>query len=186
MLTGARVGNYDIIEKLGEGGMGEVARDLPALRAASERAIALNPLNTGVLAWVGMALSWAGDWERGVELVRRVMDYNAYHAGWFHFITSSHFFYLRRFEDSLLEAKRINMPQFQWMHFDTLTIAGHLGRRADAVAAAEALKRLNPELLDVEYARRSQKHWYWLDELTELRLEGLRKALTLMDTQAAG
>ena len=29
------------------------ARGLPALRAASDRALALNPLNTGVLTWVG-------------------------------------------------------------------------------------------------------------------------------------
>jgi serine/threonine protein kinase/tetratricopeptide (TPR) repeat protein len=161
------------------------ARDLAALRAASDRAIALNPLNTGVLAWVGMALSWAGDWERGVELVRRVMTYNAYHAGWFHFITSSHFFFLRRFEEALTEAKRINMPQFQWMHFDTVTIAGHLGRRADAQAAVDALRRINPDLLNVDCARRAMEHWYWIDELTELRLDGLRKALALADAPAA-
>jgi serine/threonine protein kinase len=157
------------------------ARDLPALRAASDRAIALNPLNTGVLAWVGMALSWAGDWERGVELVRRVMSYNAYHAGWFHFITSSHFFYLRRFEEALSEAKRINMPYLPWLHFDTATIAGHLGRRADAQAAIDALRRVNPNLLNVEHARQGMRHWYWIDELTELRLEGLQKALALVD-----
>jgi serine/threonine protein kinase len=160
------------------------ARDLPALRAASERAIALNPVNTGVLAWVGMALSWAGDWERGVELVRRVMTYNAYHAGWFYFITSSHLFYLRRFEEALSDVKRINMPQFQWMHFDTATIAGHLGRRADAQAAVDALRRINPDLLNLDYAERAMRHWYWIDELTELRLEGLRKALSLADAPA--
>jgi hypothetical protein len=27
-------------------------------------------------------------------------------------------------------------------------------------------------------------HWYWMDELTELRLEGLRKALAMVDTPA--
>jgi tetratricopeptide (TPR) repeat protein len=157
------------------------ARDLPALRAASDRTIALNPMNSGVLAWVGMALSWAGDWERGVELVRRVMTYDTYHAGWFYFITSSHLFFLRRFEEALIEVKRINMPQFQWMHFDTATIAGHLGRRADAQAAIDALRRVNPELLNVDYARRAMEHWYWISDLTELRLEGLQKALALLD-----
>jgi tetratricopeptide (TPR) repeat protein len=157
------------------------ARDLPALRAASDRATTLNPLNTGVLAWVGMALSWAGDWDKGVELVRRVMTYDANHAGWFHFITSSHLFYERRFEEALADVKRINMPQFQWVHFDAATIAGHLGRRADAEAAVGALRRINPALLNEEHARRAMQHWYWIDELTELRLEGLRKALALID-----
>jgi hypothetical protein len=28
------------------------------------------------------------------------------------------------------------------------------------------------------------RHWYWIDELTELRLEGLRKALALVDDPA--
>jgi TolB-like protein len=159
-------------------------RDLPALRAACDRVIALNPLNTGALAWVAMTLSWAGDWERGVELVRRVMTYNAHHAGWFHFITSSHLFYLRRFEEALAEAKRINMPHFPWLHFDTATIAGHLGRRADARSAVDALRRISPELLDLDYARRAMEHWYWIDELTELRLDGLKKALALIDAPA--
>lgn len=131
-----------------------------------------------------MALSWAGDWERGVELVRRVMTYDAHHAGWFHFVTSSHLFFLRRFEEALIEVKRINMRHFQWMHFDTATVAGHLGRRADAQAAIDALRRINPDLLNLEHARRVMVHWYWIDELTELRLEGLRKALTMVDAPA--
>ncbi len=42
------------------------------------------------------------------------MTYNPHHAGWFHFIVENHFMYLRRFEDALTEAKRINMPHFQW------------------------------------------------------------------------
>jgi serine/threonine protein kinase len=161
------------------------ARDLPALRAASDRAIALNPLNTAVLAWVGMALSWAGDWERGVELVRRAMTYSPYPAGWFHFITSSHFFLLRRFEEALTENKRINMPHLQWMHFDAATIAGHLGRRADAQAAVDALRRINPDLLNADYARQVLVPWCWIDELTELRLDGLQKALALVASPAA-
>jgi len=93
-------------------------------------------------------------------------------------------FYLRRFEEALVEVKRINMPQFQWMHFDAATIAGHLGRRADAQAAVDALRRINPALLNVDHARRAMEHWYWIDDLTELRLEGLRKALALVDAPA--
>jgi hypothetical protein len=28
------------------------------------------------------------------------------------------------------------------------------------------------------------EHWYWIDELTELRLDGLKKALALIDAPA--
>jgi hypothetical protein len=73
------------------------------------------------------------------------------------------------------------MPQFQWLHFDTATIAGHLERRADAQAAVDALRRINPALLNADHARRAMRHWYWMDELTDLRLDGLQKALALID-----
>jgi serine/threonine protein kinase/tetratricopeptide (TPR) repeat protein len=158
------------------------ARDLTALRATADRSIALNPLNTFALASTAIALAWAGDWERGIELARRAMTYNPHHAGEVHFVPCSRFLYLRQFEEALAEAKRFNMPHHQSAQFFIATIAGHLGRRAEAQAAIDALRRINPTLLDPDAARQWLARWNWDDELTTLQIDGLRKALALVDT----
>jgi serine/threonine protein kinase/tetratricopeptide (TPR) repeat protein len=157
------------------------ARDPTALRAAADRVIALNPLNTYELAMTAAALAWSGDWERGIDLARRAMAYNPHHAGGVHFITAARFLFLRQFGEALAEAKRINMPQHHGTHLFIAAAAGHLGRRAEAQAALEALKRINPSLLDPHAAGRYSAQWFWEDELTALLIDGLRKALALVD-----
>jgi TolB-like protein len=156
-------------------------RDLTALRAAADRAIPLNPLNTVSLSAVALYLAWAGDWERAMELGHRAMTYNPHHAGLVHFVTSLRFFYLRQFEEALAEVKRANMPHHPWAHLHIATAAGQLGRRAEAQAALDALERLNSSLLDPDVARSWLARWSWQDELTALQIDGLRKALALVD-----
>jgi len=63
---------------------------------------------------------------------------------------------------------------------DIATAAGQLGRRADTQIAVDALKRVNPKLLDLAYARRALSYWLWEEDYVELRIDGLRKAIALL------
>ena len=66
-------------------------RDLHGLRMAAERTIQLNPLSTSA-PFVAMLLAYAGDWDRGMPIIRRGMDLNRQHAGWYHFpVFTDHF-----------------------------------------------------------------------------------------------
>src|SRR5689334_7708073 len=63
-------------------------------------------------------------------------------------IIDGDFYHLHRFDDVLTEAKHVNLPHFQWIHFHIVTAAGQPGRRADAQAAVDALERVSPEMLN--------------------------------------
>jgi serine/threonine protein kinase len=158
------------------------ARDLTALRAAADHAIPLNPLNTMSLSAVAVYLALAGDWERAMELGHRAITHNPHHAGLVHFVTATRFLDLRQFEEALAEAKRANMPHHPSTHLYIATAAGHLGRRAEAQAALDALRRINPSLLDPETAATWLARWNWKQELTAMQIDGFRKALALVDT----
>ncbi len=60
-------------------------RELTAFRAAAERAIALNPRDSNTVAVMGLMIEHTGEFARGANLVRRAMELNAHHAGWYHF-----------------------------------------------------------------------------------------------------
>ena len=81
-------------------------RDLHGLRMAAERTIQLNPLSTSA-PFVAMLLAYAGDWDRGMPLVRRAMDLNRQHAGWYHFPVFVDHFRQGRVRDALTHAKAL-------------------------------------------------------------------------------
>src|SRR6185436_15876228 len=60
-------------------------QDLSAFAPAAERAMALNPLNSGALGMLGLLIVHTGEFARGAAIVRRAMELNANHAGWMHF-----------------------------------------------------------------------------------------------------
>jgi TolB-like protein/cytochrome c-type biogenesis protein CcmH/NrfG len=124
------------------------ARDLGAFRNAAERAMALNPRNTSTVALMGLLISHSGEWERGVEIVRRSMALNPHHPGWYHFPQFFDHYRKGEFDQALQTAKRLNMPEDFWVHAVTAAVCGRLGRKQEARAALEALRRLLPGYRD--------------------------------------
>ena len=51
-----------------------------------ERALALNPRNSNAIAWMGFLPAHMGEHDRGYALVRRAMELNPQHPGWYHFV----------------------------------------------------------------------------------------------------
>jgi serine/threonine-protein kinase len=88
--------------------------DLAGFRAAAERAIPLNPRNCATAAILACCTAFGGDWERGYALMRRCMDLNPMHAGWFHFVPFHYHFRKGEYQEALVAAKQVNMPQLPW------------------------------------------------------------------------
>src|SRR6185369_5944309 len=57
-------------------------RDLNGLRLAAEQTIQLNPLSSSA-AYMGLLLTLSGDWDRGMDIVRRAIDLNPQHLNVF-------------------------------------------------------------------------------------------------------
>ena len=60
-------------------------REIVAFRSAAERTIALNPMDSSTIAYLGDLMLHAGDWERGCALVERARQLNPNHPGWYWF-----------------------------------------------------------------------------------------------------
>lgn len=154
-------------------------RDLNGLRMAAERTVQLNPLSTGSVAAVEMFLAYAGDWDRGIPMVRHCMDLNPQHPGWFHYPIVVDHYRKGEYEDALTHAKRSNAPLFVWTPLAIATTAGQLGNIADARVGLDGLRKNHPAYLDPQRVRALWAIWLWDEELIERLMDGLAKAHAL-------
>ncbi len=56
-------------------------KDFAAFRAARDLALAANPLDTGVMSYLGALTAYSGDWEAGLAMSERAMALNPQHPG---------------------------------------------------------------------------------------------------------
>ena len=157
------------------------SRDVAMVRTAAEKAIAINPLNTATVAACGMMLAHAGEWERGLEIIRRAMRPNPHYPEWLHFPFASYHLRRREYAESLKAVKHVNMPRFPKLHFHIAVVAGYLGLREEARAAFDALGRLGVAT-DDDTVRRLFGSWTWDADDLEHILDGVRRARLLAST----
>jgi len=152
------------------------SRDFTAFRQTAERAVSLNPRDGTTLAFMAIMIAFSGDWERGVALAQRAIDLNRHHPGWYHNVFFHHHYRKGEYEAALQAAKKINMPEFHWMHLMTAAACGMLGRLEEARTAIESLRKHNPTFLDLENVREDIEMWDPDKGEVEQFLQGLQKA----------
>src|SRR5271165_750116 len=152
------------------------SRDFTTFRETAERAMSLNPRDGTTLAFMALMIAFSGDWERGVALAQRAIELNRHHPGWYHNIFFHHHYRKGEYEAALQAAKKINMPEFHWMHLMTAASCGMLGRHEEARTAIESLRKYNPTFLDLENVREDVGMWDPDKDEVERLLKGLQKA----------
>jgi TolB-like protein/Tfp pilus assembly protein PilF len=152
------------------------SRDFTAFRETAERAMSLNPRDGTTLAWMSIMIAFSGDWERGVALTQRAIELNRHHPGWYHNVAFHHHYRKGEYEAALQAAKRINMPEFHWMHLMTAAACGMVGRHEEARTAIESLRKYTPTFLDLENVREDLRLWDPDKDDVERLLQGLLKA----------
>jgi adenylate cyclase len=148
-------------------------KDLPAFRAAAERALALNRMDSSTAAILGNMIAYAGDWKYGLGILERAMQLNPHHAGWYHYVAFCDAYRRRDYRGALASALKVNMPAYHWPHVYLAAVYGQLGEEQRARAALREVHALLPNF----GAMAREEFGKWLDaELTEHLLDGLRKA----------
>ncbi|MGA7623365.1 MAG: protein kinase [Candidatus Acidiferrales bacterium] len=148
-------------------------KERQAFRSAAERAIALNPLDGGTTAFLGMLIACSGDWERGCTLVKHAMQLNSHHLGWYWCAAAYNAYRKSDYRGALEIALKINTRGI-WGAILVLAAAhGQLGEREAAQAAVRELLALMPYFAAT--ARQECEKW-WEPQLVEHLLDGLRKA----------
>jgi len=149
-------------------------RDLVRFRAAANRAIALNSLDTNTLGILGLLFVHIQDFEHGVELTQRAMDLNQNHAHWCHFSRIWYHYARGEFERALEAVSRVNISGNFWIPLATTAICSELGRTADAQAALAQLLAIDPDI--AKNARFNIECWHFSSGLKESLIGGLKDA----------
>jgi serine/threonine protein kinase len=148
-------------------------KERQAFRSAAERAIALNTLDGGTTAFLGMLIACSGDWERGCTLVEHAMQLNSHHLGWYWCAAAYNAYRKSDYRGALDIALKINTRGI-WGAILVLAAAhGQLGEREAAQAGVRELLALMPYFAAT--ARQECEKW-WEPQLVEHLLDGLRKA----------
>ncbi|WP_037312458.1 tetratricopeptide repeat protein [Ruegeria halocynthiae] len=119
--------------------------DIAGFREAGQRAMALNPNDTAILAHYGMRLAFSGDWNEGLAIVDRAIALNPVHPQWYRFPQVFYLFDQGAYPAALTQLDQIDMPNFFWTHLWRAALNAELGNHSDARAALEELLLRRPE-----------------------------------------
>lgn len=152
------------------------AREREAFLKMSESVISLNPNNgflVGVAAW---AIALVGEWERGLSILRRLMEQNPYYPTWMHLAPYLDHYRKGEFDAALDHANMFNLPTLAWDPILRAAALANVGRQDEAVAAIKQLASTFPAAAaDPAHYMRG---YIFVDEIIDQVVEGLRKADT--------
>ena len=114
--------------------------------AAYERALALNPNHADILAdWGGRILpSVLGRAEEGIEVVKKAMRLNPFHADWYVRGLATAYFVARRFEEAISMLKSVEYHTFESRLILVASYA-HADRLEEGRIDAANVLRLKPD-----------------------------------------
>ncbi len=140
----------------------------------AEHALRLAPYRPDNLAVIGMHLTLAGEWERGLALLAEAMHLNPFHPSWYHLVFSLHHLDFGRYREALAAIGRFASLDFFPFQINLAAIHGHLGNRPEAHRCLQRMFALWPEA-------RQRMHeildcWFPFEDLADVFAEGLTKA----------
>lgn len=150
--------------------MNDVAKSLES----GERALALNPNDTDVVADVGNRLCFAGQWERGLPLIEAAYKRNPALPDHYRFAHFVYHYIDGRYEASLHEAKRIKLPDVIYTHIALAISYARLGRSVEATAAVNRILALDPGYADRAWDDLRRRNY--APEVLHALIDGLREA----------
>ena len=148
-------------------------KELDAFRSAAERALALNPLDGATVEYLAHLLAFAGDWERGCELGERARLLNPHHPAWYWALPFLDAYRRGDYQRARALAPKALMPGQYYSHALFAAVYGQLGEREAASEHVRELLGLRPDFAAI--ARDQFGKWY-LPQLVEQLIDGLRKA----------
>jgi TolB-like protein/Flp pilus assembly protein TadD len=148
-------------------------RELDAFEHAANRAVALNPMDAAAVEYMAHLLAFAGDWERGAELGEKARQLNPHHPAWYWALPFLEAYRRSDYDGARAFISRANMPGQYYSQALFAACYGQIGDREAAGKAVRELLALQPDIAEI--AREQFGKWY-LPDLVEHLMDGLRKA----------
>jgi TolB-like protein/Tfp pilus assembly protein PilF len=139
-----------------------------------EICLSQNPRLSMRLGVLGFYLALYGDWERGKEILDRVMKINISFPVHYYGVTALYYYRKYEYENAHEELKKYNSTTLFWAPMQRIAIYGQLNRLDEAKPDFALLKQLKPDF--EEKAEYLLSRFIKEADLLALMLEGLRKA----------
>ncbi len=141
---------------------------------AVDQCIAINPNASGIVGGMGFALTCAGEFERGFELLNDSIEHNPYSPWWFNGGYVFYFLHKKNYREALRSAEKINRPDLFWDPLLKAAILGHLNREEEAAGNLKLLYQLLPDAGN--QVKNIIESFLLSQDLNNEILEGLKKA----------
>jgi len=139
-----------------------------------ERAVALNPNDTELLAEFGSRVGQAGDHKRGMALMEQALVRNPGHSGYYNGTLAQLAYLDRDFHRAELLMRQVSLEKFPLYHFVSAIIYAQLGMEPKAADARDRFLQARPTFFD-QWDREVAKRNYEPKD-GALLAEGARKA----------
>lgn len=139
-----------------------------------ERAIALNPNDTELLAEFGTRVGQIGAWERGTALVQQALARNPGHSDYYNGILAHNAYMQGDYRRAELLMRQVSMEKFPLYHFVAAIIYAQLGMKPQAAEAHDQFLRMRPNFFE-GWEQEVAKRNYRPEDAVRL-VEGARKA----------
>ena len=140
----------------------------------AEICLSQNPRPSMKLGFLGFHLSLYGEWERGKEILDKVMKIKISFPVHYYGVTALYYYRKSEFENSLRELKKYNSKTLFWAPMQRIAVYGQLNMLDEAESDFALLKQLKPDF--EEKAEYLLTRFIKEADLLALMLEGLRKA----------
>ena len=144
--------------------------------AEAQRALDLNASDGTTLGLIGLYTAFCGEWERGVDMLKKAALLNPKHPDYYHTAFGSAAIARGDYEGALESLHKANLPE--WTPHQMLLIAayGLSGRGEDSRRTLKEFSSVRP-VFDLNDAKESLEMMFpFLPDYRELLLEGLEKA----------
>jgi len=139
-----------------------------------EETIALNPNAPYIVGVAGWHLALYGEWDRGLNLLKKGVKLNPYHPSWFYLATFMDYYRRGEYENAFAEALKFNFPELFWDPVMRATALSQLGKQNEAQTAVNQLLKLVPDF--AIRGRMLISRYVKVDAIVDRLIEGLQKA----------
>jgi adenylate cyclase len=139
-----------------------------------EQTISLNPNAPYIIGVAGWHMMFYGEWQKGMDLLRKGMQFNPFYPTWFHLAVYAYYYHRGDYLSAYMEALKFNFPQLFWDQVMRASSLGQLGRKDEATAAAGELLQVCPDFL--LSGRQLIRNYVKVEGLVDSVVEGLNKA----------
>jgi TolB-like protein/Tfp pilus assembly protein PilF len=116
--------------------------------SAYEQALALNPNDSDIRADLGQRYSLVGNWEKGIPLMQEALARNPAQSSWYRLIVALFHYVHERYDQALLEAQKVDMPEVAIPHAVRAMIYAQMNRAQAAQMEVQEILRIDPNFIE--------------------------------------